>query len=358
MAKKINILVTGVGGPTPRSFVRSVLDSGADSYRFIGVDANPLAIGLYDKSSYDHTYLVPRADDERYWLEISKIIDHHQIQFAVVLPEVEVVAWSKRKDLEGLPCKAFISSSQPTEALIDKKKLHEILADKPYIPRYCTFSNGLKSLDFTLDYPFWVRGTVGSSGLGSLKVTSEKELDEWMQINPLIEEFIASEFLPGRNLACKVIYMDGKILRSACAERVTYIMSKVAPSGITGNTAFGRMINDIQLVNIADDAIISFFNHYQSKANGIFTVDFKEDAQGNPMITEINVRFVAFISSLAQAGANLPLDYLEMNLNPDNFSHVYKHYEFPKGTIFLRDVDEKPVVMNEKDLLDMDPRHA
>ncbi|PAU73027.1 hypothetical protein CK497_05855 [Vreelandella alkaliphila] len=76
------------------------------------------------------------------------------------------------------------------------------------------------------------------------------------------------------------------------------------------------------------------------------------------MITEINVRFVAFISSLAQAGANLPLDYLEMNLNPDNFLHVYKHYEFPKGAIFLRDVDEKPVVMNEKDLLNMDPHHA
>lgn len=358
MAKKINILVTGVGGPTPRSFVRSVLDSGAGSYRFIGVDANPLAIGLYDKSSYDHTYLVPRADDERYWLEISQIVDRHHIQFAVVLPEVEVVAWSKRKDIEGLPCKTFISSSQPIEALIDKKKLHEILVSKPYIPRYCTFLNGFKNRDLMLDYPFWVRGTVGSSGLGSLKITSEKELDEWMQINPLIEEFIASEFLPGRNLACKVIYMDGEILRSACAERVTYIMSKVAPSGITGNTAFGRMINDTQLVNIADDAISSFFNHYQSKANGVFTVDFKEDAQGNPMITEINVRFVAFISSLAQAGANLPLDYLEMNLNPDNFSHVYKHYEFPKGTIFLRDVDEKPVVMNEKDLLDMGSSHA
>lgn len=358
MTKKINILVTGVGGPTPRSFVRSIFDAGNDTYSFIGVDADPLAIGLYDSLSYSKTYVVPKANDEQYWVEISKIIDRHHIEFAVVLPEVEVVAWSKRKEREGLPCEAFISSYSPTETLVDKKRLHGMLKDKQYIPNYFTFLNGHSIKERFLDYPFWVRGTIGSSGLGSLKINSDKELEEWMQINPLIKEFIASEFLPGRNLACKVIYMNGEILRSACAERVTYIMSKIAPSGITGNTSFGRMINDKNLVRIADDAIFSVFSRYESKPNGIFTVDFKENAQGQPMITEINVRFVAFISSLAKAGANLPLDYLEANLNPNNYSYAYKHYEFPEGTIFLRDVDEKPVVMNEKDLLALGYNHA
>ncbi len=358
MTKGINILVTGVGGPTPRSFVRSIIDSGCDTYNFIGVDANPLAIGLYDRFSYTNTYLVPEASDERYWAAISKIIDRHHIAFAVVLPEAEVVAWSDRKEREGLPCKAFISSYDPTAALVDKKLLHEMLEGKSYIPNYCTFLNDSKHKELTVDYPFWVRGTVGSSGLGSLKIDSEQELEEWMRINPRIEEFIASEFLPGRNLACKMLYMDGKLFRSACAERVEYIMAKVAPSGITGNTAFGRMINDKALVDIADEAICSIFSRYKSKANGIFTVDFKEDAQGKPMITEINVRFVAFVSSLAQAGANLPLDYLEANLNPDGFSFAYKHYEFPQGTIFLRDVDETPIVMNEKELLVLDDSHA
>lgn len=358
MSNKINILVTGVGGPTPRSFVRSVMDSGCDAYNFIGVDANPLAIGLYDTVSYSKTYLVPKANDENYWLEITKIIDFHNIEFAVILPEVEVVAWSKRKEYEGLPCKALLSAYTPTAVLVDKKHLHNILNNKNYIPRYCTFLNGSESKELPLDYPFWVRGTVGSSGLGSLKINSEKELEEWMRINPLIKEFIASEYLPGRNLACKVLYIEGEMVRSACAERVAYIMSKIAPSGITGNTSFGRMINDKELVTIAEEAISSVFNHYQAKPNGIFTVDFKESAQGKPMITEINVRFVAFISSLAKAGANLPLDYLDANLNPTSFSFVYKHYEFPLGTIFLRDVDERPVVMNEKDLLTMDANHA
>ncbi|WP_404475096.1 ATP-grasp domain-containing protein [Vreelandella venusta] len=353
MVNKKNILVTGVGGPTPRSFVRSVIDSGNNDYNFIGVDANPLAIGLYDSASYSNTYLVPKADDERYWAEVAKIIDNHQIEFAVVLPEVEVVAWAKRNEQEGLPCKAFISDLLATEALVDKKKIHELLENKSYIPRYCTFLNDKKPKELPLDYPFWVRGTVGSSGLGSLKINSDKELEEWMRINPRIKEFIASEFLPGRNLACKVIYKDGKILRSACAERVTYIMSKVAPSGITGNTSFGRMINDKKLVEIADNAIGSIFNLFKTMANGVFTVDFKENSQGQPMITEINVRFVAFISSMAKAGANLPLDYLEANLKPKSFSYTYQHYEFLEGTIFLRDVDEKPVVMNEKDLLAM-----
>ncbi|WP_346795491.1 ATP-grasp domain-containing protein [Halomonas sp. Bachu 37] len=358
MTKKINVLVTGVGGPTPRSFVRSIADSKCDNYNFIGVDANRLAIGLYDTASYSKTYLVPKANDERYWEKIAKIIDRHQIEFAVVLPEAEVVAWSERQDREGLPCKAFISPFKPTAALVDKKSLHDLLKDKSYIPSYCTFLNQTDRKKITVEYPFWVRGTVGSSGLGSLKINNEQELDEWMKINPRIEEFIASEFLPGRNLACKVLYKNGKIFRSACAERLEYVMAKVAPSGITGNTSFGRMINDKGLVDIADDAINSIFSQFKAKANGIFTVDFKENAQGIPMITEINVRFVAFASSLAKAGANLPLDYLEANLNPDNFSLEYQHYEFPRGTIFLRDVDETPLVMNEKDLLAMDDSHA
>lgn len=358
MTKKTNILVTGIGGPTPRSFVRSVIDSGCDTYNFIGVDANPLAIGLYDRFSYSKTYLVPEANDEWYWTEVSKIIDRHHIEFAVVLPEAEVVVWSDRKGREGLPCKAFISAYNPTAALVDKKLLHDMLKDKSYIPKYCTFLNDSKRKELTVDYPFWVRGTVGSSGLGSLKIDSEQELEEWMRINSRIEEFIASEFLPGRNLACKLLYMDGRLFRSACAERLEYIMAKVAPSGITGNTSFGRMIDDKVLVEIADEAICTIFSRYKSKANGIFTVDYKEDAQGHPMITEINVRFVAFVSSLAKAGANLPLDYLEANLNPDDFSFAYKHYEFPQGTIFLRDVDERPVVMNEKDLLKLESSHA
>lgn len=351
MSDRINVLVTGVGGPTPRSFVRSILDSGCDRYRFVGVDSNPLAIGLYDGESYIATHVVPESSSEDYWHDIGRLVDHHAIEFAVVMPELEVLTWAKANDAQKMPCRAFVPGYQASRVLIDKKAMHHALNHKAYIPEYTNFSNGANTGEVSLSYPFWVRSTVGSSGLGSLKVSSREELDEWMRINSSVGEFIASEFLPGRNLACKLLYHDGQLLRSACAERVAYIMAKVSPSGITGNTSFGRLINDPHLVDIADDAIREVFSQHGTQPHGVFTADLKEAATGQPMITEINVRFVAFMSVLAKAGANLALDYLEANLAPGTFSTAYKHYTFEDDMVFLRDVDEKPIVMKESELL-------
>lgn len=351
MSDRINILVTGVGGPTPRSFVRSILDSGCERYRFVGVDSNPLAIGLYDRDSYIATQVVPECSSEAYWPAIGRLVDRYEIAFAVVMPEVEVLTWARAKEAQALPCEAFVPDYQTSRVLLDKKAMHHALHDKPYIPAHAHFANGANVDDLSLPYPFWVRSTVGSSGLGSLKVASRGELDEWMRINPAVGEFIASEFLPGRNLACKLLYRDGQLLRSACAERLAYIMAKVSPSGITGNTSFGRLLNEPQLVEIADDAIREVFRQHGAKPHGVFTADLKEAANGQPMITEINVRFVAFMSVLAQAGANLPLDYLEANLDPGAFATPYKHYTFEDDLIFLRDVDERPILMKESELL-------
>ncbi|MGM0534697.1 MAG: hypothetical protein ACQEXI_01805 [Pseudomonadota bacterium] len=351
MSDIINVLVTGVGGPTPRSFVRSILESGCDRYRFVGVDSNPLAIGLYDDDSYIATHVVPESSSEEYWPVIARLVDRHAIAFAVVMPELEVLTWARAKGAQALPCQAFVPDYHASRMLIDKKAMHHALHDKAYIPAHANFANGADTSGLSLQYPFWVRSTVGSSGLGSLKVSGQAELDEWMRINPGVGEFIASEFLPGRNLACKLLYRDGQLLRSACAERIAYIMAKVSPSGITGNTSFGRLINDPHLVDIADDAIREVFHQHGAQPHGVFTADLKEASNGQPMITEINVRFVAFMSVLAKAGANLPLDYLEASLRPEAFSMAYKHYTFENDMVFLRDVDEKPIVMKEGELL-------
>ncbi len=37
--------------------------------------------------------------------------------------------------------------------------------------------------------------------------------------------------------------------------------------------------------------------------------------------------------------------------NDESFDRTYKMYEFEPGTIFLRDVDSEPILMNEKYLI-------
>ncbi|MFM2360461.1 MAG: hypothetical protein RLY16_2454, partial [Bacteroidota bacterium] len=93
-----NILVTGVGGPTPRSFVRAVKWFGGEDgkqFRFIGADCNPLAYGLYEKALFDESFLLPRADHPQYWEKVNALIADQQIDGAIILPEVEVIEWAK-----------------------------------------------------------------------------------------------------------------------------------------------------------------------------------------------------------------------------------------------------------------------
>ena len=128
-------------------------------------------------------------------------------------------------------------------------------------------------------------------------------------------------------------------------------MSKVAPSGITGNTSFGRLLNEPTLVDVAILAMNHLFEYTKANRHGFFTVDFKEDENGKPFITEINVRHVAFTQCFAAGGANFAADTLRLLSQDNTFDKAYKMYEFENDLIFLRDVDSIPILMKESELM-------
>ena len=207
----------------------------------------------------------------------------------------------------------------------------------------------------SLGLPFWVRGAAGSSGIGAFKIENGDDLKSWIRIQPHIRQFIASEYLPGRNFGCICIFWKGELLRAACLERIQYIMSRVAPSGITGNASFGRLVNDPRLVALASEAVAHVSRKTGTRPHGVLTVDFKEDSGGVPKVTEINVRHVATTSVLAAGGTNLAEDTVQLSLGhidnvPRDGSFVFK-----EGLIFLRDVDGPPIVMSESALLGSTP---
>lgn len=351
----MNVLINGVGGPTPRSAARSIKSSvHFDGHKLFGTDINPRAYGLYEYDLYEKTFIISRANNPKYWTDIESVIKENDIDYALVHPEHEVIKWAERQENGELPCKAIIPSKAMAEILTNKSKMTEILEDTDLVPvSYTVDPQNLKidELESTLPYPFWIRSTSGSSGLGSLLIESRDALETWIYINKGVTEFIASTYLPGRNLAVKLLYHNGKLLRSACGERVEYIMAKVAPSGITGNTSFGRLLTEPHLVDVAIEVMEILFEQTQSPKHGFYTVDLKEDDQGNPMITEINVRMVAFNWIFALAGANFTEDMLRILSGDPTFSYDYKMYEFEPGTIFLRDVDGVPKLINERELL-------
>ncbi len=351
----MKILITGVGGPTPRSFAISLKRySRYSDFEFIATDVNPLSIGLYQKELFEKSYIVPSADDANYWDKIEEIIEINEIELAIILPELEVMEWSKKQGKGELPCKVLLPDYSMSELLIDKAKMTSLLKNIDVVPKSIEFNRGetdLCKISNYLGFPYWVRSTLGTSGMGSLKIEDDNSLKEWIHINPNVTKFLASKFLSGRNLACKMLYHEGKLLRAAIGERVNYIMSKVAPSGITGNTSFGRFLNEPAIFDEAKKAMDYMFDYTGAKKHGFFTVDFKEDESGKPYITEVNIRHVAFTLCFAAAGANFAEDTIRLLDGDLDFEREFKNYEFEEGTVFLRDVDCLPILMNESELL-------
>ncbi|MCB0461006.1 MAG: hypothetical protein KDC74_13475 [Flavobacteriaceae bacterium] len=351
----MKILITGVGGPTPRSFANALKSfSSYANYEFIATDINPLAIGLYQKDLFSKVYVVPPASNKNYWEVIENIIKGNNIEYAVILPELEILEWSKKQQVDTLPCKTLLPDYQLAQLLVDKAKMTEVLKNMDVVPRSVEFARDKKDLTTigtALGYPYWVRSTSGSSGLGSLKIENIESLENWIDINPKVTHFLASSFLPGRNLACKLLYYEGRLVRAAVGERVNYIMAKVAPSGITGNTSFGRLLNEPGIVTIGQKAMERMFTYTNTKPHGFFTVDLKEDTHGNPYITEINVRHVAFTQCFAAGGANFAEDTMRLLDEDPDFDKEFSIYEFENDLIFLRDVDERPILMKEHKLL-------
>ena len=356
MKPKLNILITGVGGPTPRSFARAIKEIGNYAeYRLIGTDIHPYAIGHYQSYLIDQSYVTKKSSEPGYWKEMESLINKEKIDIAIILPEQEVLAWSKKQANDGLPCKALIPPIDAVDQMLDKGILTKALTGTGLVPKFLMIDpndpNLQSNTESVLEYPYWIRSATGSSGLGSYKIESFNDLVRWIAINKGINNFIASEYLPGRNLACKMLYYKGKLLRSACAERVNYIMAKITPSRITGNTSFGRLINDDEVFEVSKKAMEIMFELTGAERHGFYTVDLKEDKNGIPMITEINVRHVAFTQCFAMGGANLCEDTIRVLNEDSTFDHEYRRYQFEEGLIFLRDVDERPIVMKEKDLL-------
>ena len=354
--KTLNILITGIGGPTARSFARAIKEIGDYyNYNLIGTDVHSLALGHYQKTLFNKSYVTKPSSHPGYWIEMEELIKKEAIDIAIILPEQEVLKWSERQEKEPLPCKSFIPPSKAVNKMLDKGILTEYLAESALVPNSVQINANDPLLKNTtenvLSYPYWIRSATGSSGLGSFKIETFNDLERWISINKGINNFIASDFLPGRNLACKMLYFKGKLIRSACAERVNYIMSKVSPSGITGNTSFGRLINDKKVFEVANKAMDIIFDRTGVEKHGFYTVDLKEDQNGIPLITEINVRHVAFTQCFALGGANLCEDTIRLLDEDSNFDTNFKLYQFEEGLIFLRDVDERPIVMKELDLL-------
>ena len=350
------ILITGIGGLTPRSLA-GVIRKNHPDYRLIGVDVDKKAMGFFMKGLVDEYFVCPRCTDEAYFPFIEKLVKLKAVDYAFVQPEAEIVEWGDYYEKNGkFPCPVFMGCKSLSESLRDKSIMADLLKGTDFIPKTIKVTQDnprFEDVEKEIGFPCWIRATEGTGGLGSLKLEDIDSYRSWLFINSRIPEFTVSEFLTGRHLANQMLYYNNEYVKGAALECAEYVMANAAPSHVTGNTHFARFLNEDRINKFCDDCIKYLCDKLQVPAHGILSFDLKEDKDGNLKVTEVNIRHMAYTGVMARVGFDLIEDTIRI-MEDGNCDKVkrdpFHHYDKPY--VFLRDVDVEPIVLESEEIFD------
>ncbi|MBO5847925.1 MAG: hypothetical protein J6R17_01790, partial [Bacteroidales bacterium] len=291
------ILITGIGGLTPRS-IATIIRKKHPDYKLIGCDIDKKAMGFFMNGLLDEHYVCPRCTSSDYFPWIEELVAKKNIDYAFVQPESEIVEWGDYYEKNGkYPCPVFMGSKLLSVSLKDKSIMADVLEGTEFIPKTIKVTQDnprFEDVEKMIGFPCWIRATEGTGGLGSLRLDDISSYKSWLFINSRIPEFTVSEFLTGRHLANQMLYFNGEYVKGAALECAEYVMADIAPSKVTGNTHFGRFLNEDRINKFCDDCIKYIEKKIGVQAHGILSFDLKEDKDGNMKVTEVNIRHMAY----------------------------------------------------------------
>jgi carbamoyl-phosphate synthase large subunit len=298
-----------------------------------GADANPYHLILSEKYAVK-SFKIPRYDEEGYLDKINEIIEKYEIDFvhAQSDEEVEFIGLNRKK----IKAKTFLPPS-PMILFCQDKWSTAMGWSSLWEDAYAYLLDNNDKLLYYLYRiikrlgPLWIRATRGAGGRGSTLCTTAEMglhwLKYWWSRDPKME-FMAQKYLPGRNIAWQSVWKDGELLTSQARERVEYIYPNLAPSGITGTPTVQRTLNEGKI----NAAAIESIHRVQLEPHGIYSVDLKENENGDPIPTEINCGRFFTTSYFFAVGAEM-FDVPRANM-PEMYVLAGLDKDLPAGEIY------------------------
>lgn len=350
----VRLLVTGAGGVAGVNFVRAIRAS-PRKYYMAGTDHSKYYIELPE---LDARYLTPRHDSEEFVPKVAGIAKKERVAFIHPQPSSEALVLSERRD--ALPAPVFLPDGETMRIGQDKLLTQERLKKQGVSVARTIPVKSLKDLDRAfgeLPPPVWVRARSGAGGRLSLSCNTVGEARDWVNlwsqrgVRP--DEFIAQEYLPGRNIAWDSIWQGGKLVTSYCRERLEYPFKHVSPSGITGTPSVARTVRDENVSKTAEKSVLAV----SKTPSGAFSVDVKEDSRGRPAVTEVDAGkfhttmplwgYVAFRHFKLPWYSNLADLYVRIGLGEEAPADVPRRDLLPAGYYMIRNIDSGVLLWRE-----------
>lgn len=334
------ILVTGAGGSAAANFIAS-LRMAPESFYIIGADVRPFHLELAD---VQERYLVPRADSPDFIGELNRLIQQRQIDLVHAQPDPEVLVLSAQRDQVRarlfLPSHNAISLCQDKLALIEALETNKVpVAKSLAVNTPEDLPGALQRLLQRADR-VWLRAIRGAGSRAALPVRHLGQARAWIEYWAEMRgvgwgDFMACEFLPGREFAFSGLWHDGELVTSQARERIEYLYGQLTASGQTSTPSIARTVCRDDVNDIATRAVLAV----DAAPNGNYSVDLKENSQGVPCVTEINGgRFFTTSNFFAAAGLNIPYYYTQLAFG-EATPPLPRYNPLPEGLYWVRMVD-------------------
>jgi carbamoylphosphate synthase large subunit len=339
-----NILVLGGGGPAGWNFIQSLNDT--KEYNIITTDPNEYHLALISPNVISAIMISPA--NKRNVNDINSIIHTYNIDFVHAQPDSEVKYLSDNR--ENVTAKTFLPKKEIINTCQNKYLSAEIWEDNGI--KTCKTLPIQKPSDIAkaiqeIGLPLWVRATNGAGGKGSTPVQNYETALHWIkywQARGSDWEFMAQEYLPGKNIAVHTLWDKGELVVAQARERIEYIYPYLAPSGITGTPTVQRTINNPEMLEAGLEAVLALDNN----PNGIYCVDLKGSKKGILIPTEINAgRFFTTSYFFTQAGLNMPDLYIKIGMGQFTKLPEKKKNPLKNGLIYVRHLDMGNIILEE-----------
>ncbi len=193
----------------------------------------------------------------------------------------------------------------------------------------------------------WCRIRKGAGSMGAVPVKTVSQARNWITYWAEMRgipatAFTLSEYLPGRDFACQSLWKDGQLVLIKTSERLSYFGGGNAPSGVSSVGGVHKTVHEPRVADVSAAAVRAI----DANASGAFSIDLKEDASGNPRITEINVgRFLSGTLIFDLTGKhNMAVTYVRLALGEP--VHIGAPYDAIQDYYMVRDLDTLPQIFH------------
>jgi glutathione synthase/RimK-type ligase-like ATP-grasp enzyme len=354
------VLVLGAGAGFGNSVIRSLR---AGDARLVVLGAHHDRFVL-QKSAADHNYLIRRVEESGAGSSLLAVVRQARVDLVIPTSDAQVTALSRLRRQLGsavlLPRHHVIARCQDKYALTRFLRARGLPVPRTYPVRrleeiatvFARLSAGGR---------VWCRVRRGSGSLGAVPVKTAEQARNWIRhwadmrgVPP--RAFTLSEYLPGRDFACQSVWRDGRLVLTKTCERLSYFGGGSQPSGVSSIAALAKTVVAPRVVEICTAAVRAL----DPEISGAFSIDLKEDARGEPCITEINAgRFITMLNLFDLAGRhNMTSVYVRLACGEPVF--LATPYDAVEDFYFVRDVDTIPGILHADELFGRvrDARHG